>query len=303
MPVMTGEFAAIDAIRRRLPGPPDPTQVWIGDDAAVLPGPGGVRLLLAADTMVEGVHAAVNLVGLEAFGWKAMAACISDIAAMGGSPGHAVVTVAGPAGTDLLRLYDGLAAASAEYACPIVGGDLANAPVLVVTVTVTGTCDGSPVLRRGARPGDGVWVTGPLGRSAAGLRYYRLEKSGGERLKAAHARPAARLEAGRAARVAGATSMIDVSDGLTADIGHLADMSGVGFELSRVPVAEGATLEEALGGGEDFELVFTAPGSAPIGECFEGLSPPIRIGEVTAAAGRLTLAGRSLERTGWQHRW
>jgi thiamine-monophosphate kinase len=303
MRVVTSEFTAIDAIRRRLPGPPDPAQVWIGDDTAVLPPPEGRWLLLAADTVVDGVHADVARTGLEAFGWKAMAACVSDIAAMGGTPGHALVTVAGPSGTDLRVLYEGLAAASTEYGCPIVGGDLANAPALVVTVAVTGSCDGPPVLRRGARPGDAVWVTGPLGRSAAGLRLYQMGKKGGERLKAAHARPAARLQAGRAARRAGATSMIDVSDGLSADLGHLADMSGTGFELSHVPVADGATLDEALGGGEDFELVFTAPEAAPVGECFSGLDPPIRIGRATSDTGQLKLGGRLLERSGWEHRW
>lgn len=303
MPVLTSEFAAIDAIRGRLPGPPDPTQVWIGDDAAVLPIPSGTRLLLAADTAVAGVHADLELTGLEAFGWKALAACISDIAAMGGTPGHALVTVAGPPGTDLDRLYQGLKAAADEYSCPIVGGDLANAATLVVTVALTGTCEGPPVLRRGARPGDAVWVTGPLGGAAAGLRLYRLKKKGGDRLKAAHARPAARLQAGTAARLAGATSMIDVSDGLAADVGHLADMSKAGFDLDRVPVAPGATLEEALGGGEDFELVFTAPESAPVAESFAALPLPVRIGEVTAEAGEVRLDGRPLDRTGWQHQW
>jgi thiamine-monophosphate kinase len=258
---------------------------------------------LAADTFVEGVHADLARTGLEAFGWKAMAACASDIAAMGGTPGYALITVAGPPGTDLRLLYEGLAAAAAEYACPIVGGDLANAATLVVTVALTGSCEGPPVLRRGARPGDVVWVTAPLGGAAAGLRLYKMEKSGGERLKEAHARPAARLEAGRAARRAGATSMIDVSDGLAADIGHLADMSGAGFELNHIPVAEGATLEEALGGGEDFELVFTAPEAAPIAESFANLDFPIRIGRVTSASGQIRLDGQPLDRAGWQHQW
>src|SRR6202042_93499 len=119
---VTGEFAAIAAIQDRLPGPPDDSQVWIGDDAAVLPVPGPGWLLFAADTVVGGVHADLTLTGLDDLGWKAMTSSVSGLAARGGEPGHAVVTVAGPPGTDLTLLYDGLAAAAAAYGCPVVGG-------------------------------------------------------------------------------------------------------------------------------------------------------------------------------------
>ncbi|HET6873498.1 MAG TPA: AIR synthase related protein, partial [Acidimicrobiales bacterium] len=130
----------------------------------------GHHLLLAADTVVAGVHADLALTGLDDLGWKAVAASVSDIAAMGGDPGYALVTVAGPAGTDIQLLYEGIAAAAASFGCPVVGGDLTNARDLVVTVAVTGWCSGRPVERSGARPGDDIWVTGPLGASAAGLR-------------------------------------------------------------------------------------------------------------------------------------
>jgi thiamine-monophosphate kinase len=136
------------------------------------------------------------------------------------------------------------------------------------------------VLRSGARAGDQVWVTGPLGASGA---------SGWAR------RPHARVEEGAAARRAGATAMIDVSDGLAADLAHLGDESGVGYELDEVPVAEGATLEQALAGGEDYELVFTAPPAAPVaGIC---------IGTCVADASLRTLAGQPLAARGWEHRW
>ncbi len=309
---MTGEFAELAAIQAMLPAPSAPGEVWMGDDAAVLGLPDATWLLLAADTVVAGVHADLALTGLDDFGWKALAASVSDIAAMGGRPLHSLVTVAGPPGTDLGLLYEGLRVAAAEHACPIVGGDLANAPSLVVTVAVTGSCERAPVLRSGARPGDGIWVTGPLGASAAGLRCYQeraVARVGGtatapcRALMLAHARPRARLSAGLAARDGGATAMIDVSDGLSADLGHVADASGVGIRLDRVPVAEGATEEDALGGGEDFELVFCAADPGRVGEAFAGLPAPLRIGVCTEDPGERTLAGRPLALTGWEHRW
>ena len=244
-----GEFAAIERIRRLLP-PAPAGQAWIGDDAAVLDD----GLLLAIDTVVEGVHFTRDT-ALDDVGWKALTVNISDIAAMGGGAGHAVVAVAAPAETDLDHLYRGLAEAADAYDWPIVGGDLTNAPVLMVTVAVTGHVDGAPVLRSGARPGDGIYVTAPLGAAAAS--GYRT-------------RPMARVAEGAAARRAGATAMIDVSDGLVADLGHIADASGVGYVLDAVPAAAGASEDQALHGGEDFELAFTGidlPVGIRIGTC------------------------------------
>ncbi|HET9075522.1 MAG TPA: thiamine-phosphate kinase [Acidimicrobiales bacterium] len=320
---MSGEFAAIEAIRARLPGPSRSGEVWIGDDAAVLACGSdpdrGRWLLLAADTVVAGVHADLGVTGLDDLGWKAMAASVSDIAAMGGEAGHAVITVAGPPGTRLDRLYEGVAAAAEAFGCPVVGGDLTNAGDTVVTAAVTGYCSGEPVRRSGARPGDLIWVTGPLGASAAGLRLLRSGRaeepapgqrpgcggSGDAELEAvrAHARPRPQLAAGRAARACGATAMIDVSDGLVADLGHVADQSGVGFRLDRVPVHQAATLEEALGGGEDFALVFCAPASAAVAATFAGLVTPVAIGRCTADPAERTLAGQPVTARGWEHEW
>jgi thiamine-monophosphate kinase len=312
---VTGEFAAIRSLRQRLPGPVRPGEVWIGDDAAVVRSAAGDVLLLAADTVVGGVHADLSLTGLDDLGWKAMAAALSDIAAMGGAPGHALVSVAGPPGTDLARLYDGLDAASREYACPIVGGDLTNAPAVVVTVAVSGYCDGTPVLRSGARAGDRIWVTGPLGGSAAGLRLLRERAAGTsgdlsepERaLVDSHSRPRAQIAAGAAARRAGATAMIDVSDGLLADLSHICEESGVGFRLDAVPVAYQATLSEALRGGEDLALVFCAPTTVLIapslaGE-FQGLSLPVPIGWCSADRTERVLDGTQVATEGWEHTW
>jgi thiamine-monophosphate kinase len=308
---VTGEFAAIAAIQASLPGPADPSELWIGDDAAILGLPAGDHLLLAADTVVAGVHADLSLTGLDDLGWKALMAAVSDVAAMGGDAGAALVTVAGPPGTDLARLYQGLGAAAGATGCPIVGGDLSNARELVVTVAVTGSCAGAPVRRSGARPGDSLWVTRPLGAAAAGLRRYRALDGGGRAaphdaaVLRAHARPTAELAAGQAARRAGAHAMIDVSDGLVADLGHIATASGLAIQVDRVPVAAGATRDEALQGGEDFALVFCAPEDAAVNEAFRELPAPIQIGVCIGGAVGITVQGQSMElgTGGWQHRW
>jgi thiamine-monophosphate kinase len=280
--------------------------VWIGDDAAVLGGRRG-PLLLAADAVVAGVHADLDLVGLDDLGWKAVAVNVSDLAAMGGRPIAAVVTVAGPPDTDLELLYDGIVAASERWGCPVVGGDLTTASALVVTVAVLGDGSGEgppPVQRGGARVGDTILVTGALGASAAGLRLLQSGATGGP-LVLAHRRPEARLDEGVAARAAGATAMIDVSDGLVADLNHVLVASGVGCRLAAVPVVEGATEEEALGGGEDYELIFTTrdPGGAGSAFARAGLPAPLVIGRCTADAGECTLDGASLDAVGWEHPW
>ena len=301
---MTGEFAAIETIRALLREPTGADEVWIGDDAAVVSIPPGNRMLLAADTVVGGVHADLEIVGLDDFGWKAMTACLSDIAAMGGDPCWALVTVTGADHDEIRSLYAGVADASRRFGCPVVGGDLTGGPGLVVTVAMVGSCDGPPVLRSGARPGDEVWVTGPLGASSAGLRHLRANGPGGAAagLARSHARPQPRLAEGRAARAAGATAMIDVSDGLAADVGHIARESGVGIDLSEVPVADGATSDDALAGGEDFELVFCVPPGDSVTRAFRDLDAPIRIGSCTDGHPGVRLHGAELRPSGWEHR-
>ena len=272
-------------------------------------------MLLAADAVVAGVHADLTLVGLDDMGWKAMVANVSDIAAVGGRPCCAVVTVAGPLGTiDFDLLYDGLTAGSAAYGCPIVGGDLTSSPTLVVSVAIVGDAGGSelpaPVLRSGARPGDTIFVTGPLGSSAAGLHLLQTGRvAEAPDLVLAHRRPRARLDEGTAARKGGATAMIDVSDGLAADLRHIAEGSGVGVVLDRVPVAIGVNRVSndpeslALGGGEDYELLFTAPDADLVETTFaeRGLGKPLRIGHCTAEAGERRLRDGDLPVAGWEH--
>ena len=308
-PATSGEFAAIARIARRLPKPPE-GEVWLGDDAAVL-GPVAGHLVLSTDLAVAGVHGDLGLIGLDDFGWRAFAGAVSDLAAMGADPGRAVVAVAGPPSTDLDLLYEGLASCAEAHGCPIVGGDLSGSgasEALVVAVTVTGAvADGPPPVRRaGARAGDALFVTGPLGASAAGLRLLRSgAATGASPLVEAHRRPRARLAQGRLARIAGARAMVDVSDGLSADLGHMAEASGVGVALDEVPCVPGATLEEALGGGEDYELVVATADPDGLAAAFAaaGLDPPLRIGSCVADPAVRTLGGAPLTPAGWEHRF
>jgi thiamine-monophosphate kinase len=284
----------VSELRRRLPAGP-PGEVWIGDDTAVLRPPDG-PLLLAADALVEGLHWDPALTGIDDAGWKALAVNVSDVAAMGGRPLHCVVTVAVPAGRagDLDRLYDGLEAAAKALDCPIVGGDLTGGPALVVTVAVTGTVDGAPVLRSGARAGDLLLVTGPLGAASAALRERRPVP-----------RVVPRVAEGAAARRGGATAMLDLSDGLLVDLRRLADASAVGVVVEDVPVADGATPEDALGGGDDYELLLAAPPGSGVDDAFEQLrlARPVVIGRCTADPGERRLGTGPLPEGGWEHDW
>lgn len=304
-----GERAAVDRIRHLLPAAPA-GEVWIGDDAAVVRPPDDC-LLLATDLVVDNVHFDLSVEALDDVGWAALARSLSDVAAMGGRPRHALVAVAGPASTDLELLYRGLADCASTFGCPVVGGDLSTAGVLSLAVTVTGTvAGGQPVLRSGARAGDAIFVTGALGAAAAARR------AGAPR------RPRPRLDEGEAARRAGATAMIDVSDGLAIDLVRLAEASGVGFTLDDVPVAAGATRDDALGGGDDYELLFCLPAavrssrphnspdsphnSPDSSHSSPRSSPPapgICIGRCTDDPGERTLAGRPLPAVGWEHPW
>jgi thiamine-monophosphate kinase len=319
------EFAAIDRLRARFEraagarmagGRPPGGETWIGDDAAVVRGPGGESALLSTDLVVAGVHVDLDLSGLDDLGYKALMVTVSDLAAMGGRPDHGLVSIAAPPGTDLDLVADGVAVAGEETGCVVVGGDLSGSPVLVVSVAVMGSLRGSahlgPMLRSGAKPGDQLLVTGQLGGSAAGLRILRQRRDQGvttppsaetSALIESHRRPLARLDEGEVARLSGARAAIDISDGLVADIRHLARASGVGIDLSGVPVAPGATREEALGGGEDYELLLATADTTRLQDEFAraGLRPPIVIGRCTDDPGRLELAGGPLPAGGWRH--
>jgi len=287
---VTGEFEALRGLVARF-GTPADGEVWAGDDAAVLAG----GVVVAVDPVVEGVHFLRSLTSLADAGWKALARNVSDVAAMGAVPWCCVASVVGADEDELGALYDGLLAAAAHFACPVVGGDLASGPGLVLTVTALGRLPDSkaPLLRAGARAGDGVYVSRPLGWGAAGLRQLRADHAVRSPASSWYARPVPSVEAALAARAAGATAAIDISDGLTQDLDHLAAASGVGLRLDHVPVAEGATLEEALHGGDEYHLAFTCP---------DGDVPGIRVGTCTADPDERTLAGLPLGvADGWEH--
>ncbi len=303
-----GERGLIARIRGRVPAPGPEVVLGIGDDAAAIRC-GTRTLLLTTDTLLEDVHFRRTTATLRDIGAKAVAVNVSDIAAMGGRPRYALLALALP--PDLAvgavdELYGGVLEALRRYEVALVGGDTCAAPrALVIGVTLVGDTDGAPIGRNGARPGDVILVTGTLGAAAAGLavlerRPPALPAAAAEAVIRAHRLPAARVAEGRVLHAAGgATAMIDLSDGLATDLGHIAAESGVGavVEAARLPIdaptraaaqALGVDpLQWALSGGEDYELLFTAApdrAAALAGAVTARTGTPVhRIGEVRPA--------------------
>ncbi len=284
--------------------PPKRGEIFIGDDAAVLDSFAG-QVVMSVDVCVYGVHLDEELFTLEDLGFKAVTTALSDLAAMGARPRGVVLGVVAPSGTDLDILHRGAATAATLCDTDIVGGDLTTGTGVSVAVTVVGECPGSSaVLRSGALPGDSIYVSGSLGRSAAGLRLARAGASKDDPLVVAHRHPWPRLREGWNFRLAGVHAMMDLSDGLGLDLHRLADASGVGFELDDVPVATGASLLEALSGGEDYELLFTTADEERLRErCdAQNIRQPLRIGTIVSDPLVRTWRGEALVREGWQHR-
>jgi thiamine-monophosphate kinase len=304
---LSGEFAFLQRLRKALPAAA-PGQVWMGDDAAVLED----GLLLATDVVVEGVHFDLRWSAPEDAGWKALAVNCSDLAAMGGLPRAAVAAVVVPGDRPGVAdaLAAGLSEAAGAFGCPLVGGDTAVGPTLALSVAVVGQSPPTgAVLRSGARPGDTVLVTGTLGGPLAALRALRQGQAPvGEAAARLH-RPRPRLEEGRAAAEAGATAMIDVSDGLAADLGHICEESGVGvcLQAEAVPLGPGAALADAVAGGDDYELCFTASDPDGVAAAFAaaGLAAPVAVGQITGDGRRvMALPGGTEEPLaggGWEH--
>jgi thiamine-monophosphate kinase len=264
---------------------------WTGDDAAVTrAGPFSVTSI---DTLVDGVHFERATHDARDIGWKALATALSDIAAMGAEAGEAYVSVVLP--PDLrepLELVLGMEELAGECDVTVAGGDVVSGPVLVMTVAVVGWADSAEELvgRDGARPGDLVGVTGELGGSEAGRRLLADGRRDPAALVERHLRPRPRLASGRALAAAGAHAMIDVSDGLATDARHVAERSGVELrvDLTRVPTAPGVSAEDAVTGGDDYELLVTVPPGRRAAA--EAAAPIAWIGEVSAGSG-LALAG------------
>lgn len=275
----------------------------IGDDAAVL-SPFVGEAIISTDVAVLGVHLDAALFPLSDLGYKAVMTALSDLAAMGARPRGLVTAVTAPPGTDLEALHFGIAEASALTNCPVVGGDLSRGNDVAVTVTVFGECPGrGAVLRSGALEGDELLVTGPLGRGAAGLRRRREGAALNDELVEAHRRPWPRLGEGMAARGAHVHAMMDLSDGIGLDLHRMADASKVGFALSVIPVADGATLDEAVSGGEDYELLIATndPGRLRLMFVDRGLRTPITVGFIVADSAVRTLGGEAFLRRGFEH--
>jgi thiamine-monophosphate kinase len=278
------EHAVIRSIRRSTP-PAAGVIVGIGDDCAVLEPTAGRRLLATTDLLLEDIHFRRRYAEPADIGWKSLAVNLSDVAAMGGQPRWALVALACPAGTtpdEVEAFYEGARDLAARHAVAIVGGDTTASPAgWLINVTLLGEA-ASPLLRSGARVNDVIAVTGPLGRSAAGLALLEQPSAPSgmgtdalAELTSAHLRPVPRVAEGRwLGEAGGVTSMIDLSDGLATDLAHIAEESGVRcrVELERVPVDDATRglaralhadgLAWATSGGEDYELLLTCEAGA-----------------------------------------
>jgi thiamine-monophosphate kinase len=333
---MTGftEDELIEVIRRLLAEDVPGVTLGVGDDAALVEM-GSHLGVLTADMLVEGVHFDRATASPADLGYKALAVNVSDVAAMGGSPRHALVSLGLPEDVEVswvVELYGGLREGAREYGMAVVGGDTSRADRVVISVAVTGeVVRGGEVTRAGASPGDRIVVTGALGAAAGGLMLLRApahdvaqaaSSDWARSLVEAHLRPVARVGEGQTLAQSGATAMIDVSDGLAKDLGRLCEASGVAAAvvLADVPVA--LTLKQladalpdldplalALGGGEDYELLATLPPEAvpsveaKLAERFG--TQLTEIGEIREGTGLVAVEAdgteRPLEPKGWDH--
>jgi len=248
------EFDAIREMLRRW----GPRAGGIGDDAALLEVPAGQQLAVSTDSSVEDVHFRRGWLTPREIGYRASVAAISDLAAMGATPIGMVSAIAVPDDwrASLHEITDGIGEAAGQFHTLIVGGNITRGARLTLTITVLGAVQ-APLPRSGVRPGDTLYVTGALGGSAAALRRLLAGETPDPAHRARFARPVPRLAEARWLAAHGATAAIDISDGLAAELGHLAAASGVHVSVhdSAIPVAPGASLDDALRGGEEYELL------------------------------------------------
>ena len=327
-----GEFGVIDLLNRMvvegrvirdgLPCPGVKLLVDTGDDTAAW-NAGGATELFTTDTVVEGTHFTRETTPWRDLGWKSLASNISDIAAMGGMPAHALVTLGLPPDTavaNLEDLYRGMLEICNQFDISIVGGDMVRSPVVFITVALAGVTNKPPLLRSTAKPGDVIAVTGELGSSAGGLKLMLegLDISGeaAEYLKNAHRRPVPDVAAGQVLAESGVATAMDISDGLCDDLGKLCRASGVSAEIEagQVPIhplLRQAFPEECLGmalnGGEDYKLLFTCPPGQVEAVNARLPHPATVVGHITAGEpGRVTVldsSGAEMPSThrGWDH--
>jgi thiamine-monophosphate kinase len=273
----------------------------IGDDCAIV-RPRGARedWLYTTDMLLEGTHFLRETHTPADVGWKALARGLSDIAAMGGEARFCLLSLAVASWVDARWLdgfYGGLLALGERHGATLIGGDLARTERVMCDIVVAGTVPRGKALRRdGARPGDAIYVSGALGGSALGLA------TGRGKAWMRHKRPQPRMALGRFLRArVGATAAMDLSDGLSLDLHRLCMASGLRAEIAPPPLYRGATLAQGLHGGEDYELLFTAPESTRVPGAFEGL-PLTRIGTMRkGAAGAVEMYGAPLPPLGYDH--
>ncbi len=313
------ETQLIARIRRAAKRSGSLSGVGIGDDCAVLRVPPGHEALITTDFSVEGIHFRREWHPAESVGHRCLTRGLSDLAAMGGQPVAAFLSLALPRNLPqkwVDGFMRGLLTLAGKFTVPLAGGDTAESPggVLADIVVLGSVPKRKAVLRSGARPGDKIYVSGKLGGSAATLR--RMMENPQRKLNPAdfprHFFPEPRLALGRRLREKGlASAMIDLSDGLSTDLGHICDESGVGAEVQAeaIPLATiGRPLHEvdlnsALHGGEDYELLFTAPPGKRIPSQIAGV-PIAQIGSIKPGKKVMLLSGdsgRELKPRGWQH--
>jgi thiamine-monophosphate kinase len=327
-----GEFGLIDLLAKiagRTQGDQSPAWqnllIGIGDDAAAWRGDASIQLV-TVDSFIQDVHFSLDITPWQEAGWKALAVNLSDIAAMGGVPRYAVVSLALPDDTevdDVTALYHGMTKLARESGVAIVGGDTSRAPQVALNITVLGSTQnksGSMLTRSGAKPSDKIAVTGYLGAASAGLEMLsgtlRFDDEASAHLKQAFLHPYPRISEGKLLLEQGVRAAIDISDGLVSDLGHICQASQLGAHLKvdSVPVDPAVrarfgnrALELALSGGEDYELLFTA--SAEVIDKIRKIAncPITVIGDMVAdKENKVTLFDQrgnpfTLDRGGWEH--
>jgi thiamine-monophosphate kinase len=304
-----GEFGLINRVTARL-GTSPATLVGPGDDAAVISVPDG-RVVATTDVLVEGRHFRCDWSSATDIGHRAAAANLADVSAMGGVATALLVGLCMPADLDprwAEQLADGLTAEAESVGAAVVGGDMAGSQVITIAVTALGELNGpAPILRSGAAPGDIVAMAGRIGHAAAGYTVLSRGFRSPKVLVEAYRRPVVPYWAGPAGSKLGATSMIDISDGLLADLGHIAEASGVGIDVRRDVFEVTQPMRDAssalgvdpytwiLSGGEDHPIVATFPPGTPLPAEW------LVIGRVMDGAG-VTVDGKMHTGvTGWDH--
>ncbi|MFC2066792.1 thiamine-phosphate kinase [Chloroflexota bacterium] len=297
--------------------------VGIGDDAAAWQGNTSIQLA-TIDTLVQDIHFTLNTTSWSELGWKSLAVNLSDIAAMGGVPGYALVSLALPGHTeveDVAAFYEGMIDLAQRFEVAIVGGDTSRAPLVSITITVLGSARNKHILTRSsAKPGDKIAVTGAIGGAAGGLdmlmNQLSFDPEATSYLREVFLRPLPRLAEGQLLIERGVETAIDISDGLISDLPHICKASRVGarVEIDRLPIHPivkdnfgDRALGLALSGGEDYELLFTA-GVEVIDKVKGAASCPVTVvGDIVAdEKGEVRLVdinGKpfNLRKAGWEH--